>query len=134
MDESLARLVWERASGVCEYCRLPQAYSRLTFEIDHIIARKHGGTTVASNLALACFYCNSYKGPNVAGIDLRSGKIVPLFHPRRQKWPRHFRWFGPQLMGLTASGRATIVVLEINDPEAVALREALIGEGVFPPP
>jgi hypothetical protein len=31
-------------------------------------------------------------------------------------------------------GRATITVLVINHPDAVAVREALIEEGVFPPP
>lgn len=58
MDETLVRLVWQRARDTCEYCRLAQAFSKLPFEIDHIIAKKHGGQTVPGNLALACFYCN----------------------------------------------------------------------------
>jgi hypothetical protein len=105
----------------------------LTFEVDHVIARKHGGPTVAGNLALTCFFCNSYKGPNIAGIDPRSRKIVRLFHPRRHKWNRHFRWDGPTLVGRTPEGRATIAVLNINDPESVAIRMALIDAGLFPP-
>jgi hypothetical protein len=36
------------------------------------------------------------------------------------------------LQGKTAVGRATIAVLSINDPDAVAAREALMEEGVFP--
>jgi hypothetical protein len=56
------------ATSACEYCRLPQAFSLLPFQIDHIIAQKHGGKTVAANLALSCFYDNSFKGPNVAGL------------------------------------------------------------------
>jgi 5-methylcytosine-specific restriction endonuclease McrA len=59
MDEALRRLVWERARHRCEYCKLPQAYSTLAFEVDHVIARKHGGPTAPGNLALTCFYCNS---------------------------------------------------------------------------
>jgi 5-methylcytosine-specific restriction endonuclease McrA len=133
MDEALTRLVWQRARSCCKYCQLPQAYSSLTFEIDHVIARKHGGPTVAGNLALTCFYCNSSKGPNIAGIDPRSRKVVRLFHPRRHKWSRHFRWDGSTLVGRTTEGRATIAVLNINDPEAVATRAFLIAANLFPP-
>ncbi len=56
MDDALMRLVWQRANRACEYCQLPQACSTLPFEIDHVIAKKHGGKTVASNLALACYF------------------------------------------------------------------------------
>jgi hypothetical protein len=37
------------------------------------------------------------------------------------------------VVGRTAVGRATVVVLAMNDPEAVEVREALIDEGLFPP-
>lgn len=62
MDAALERLVWRRGKGACEYCQLPQAVSAIRFEIDHVIPRKHRGRTIAANLALSCFYCNSYKG------------------------------------------------------------------------
>ncbi len=58
MDAALQRLVRQRASGRCEYCRLPQAASGVPFEIDHIIARHHRGRTAAGNLAAACIYWN----------------------------------------------------------------------------
>jgi hypothetical protein len=131
MDDDLLQLVWDRAKSICEYCLLPQECSHLTFEVDHIIATCHGGMTRAGNLALSCFYCNWYKGPNVAGVDPFSGKISHLFHPRRHKWKRHFRYDGPVLVGLTRIGRTTIAVLQINDPDAVALREALMDSGVW---
>jgi hypothetical protein len=131
MDRRLAQFVWQRAGARCEYCQLPQSLSRLPFEIDHIIARKHGGETVDSNLALACFYCNSFKGPNIAGLDPKTGKLVQLFDPRRHQWKRCFRWRGPVLVGRTAIGRATLAVLEINNPQAIALRTALIEEGAL---
>jgi hypothetical protein len=131
MDEALAALVWERAGHRCEYCRLHQDHSWLTFEIDHIIARKHGGKSVAGNLALSCFYCNSFKGPNIAGRDPKTGVITRLFHPRRHKWSRHFRWNGPVLVGRTAIGRTVIAVLNINEADAVATRAALIAAGLF---
>lgn len=62
MDQALSALVWQRAASVCEYCRLSQSCSSIPFEIDNIIARKHGGLTEEANLALSCFYCNSHKG------------------------------------------------------------------------
>lgn len=40
----LRRLVIERAKERCEYCLFPQNAALLTFEIEHIIAEKHGGT------------------------------------------------------------------------------------------
>lgn len=131
MDADLEQLVWNRANRTCEYCLLQQEHSHLTFEIDHIIAICHGGPTRASNLALTCFYCNRYKGPNIAGIDPVSKKLTALFNPRRQKWQRHFRYNGPVLVGRSAIGRTTIAVLQINDPEAVATRQFLMDAGVF---
>lgn len=132
MDESLIRLVWQRAQNCCEYCRLPQRYSSLTFEIDHIIAKKHGGATTLGNLALACFYCNNRKGPNIAGVDPQTGSIIRLFHPRRHKWSRHFYWEGTELRGRTAIGRATISVLNINEDEALSTRQLLMDDGLYP--
>lgn len=132
MDRELEELVWQRAGQRCEYCHFPRAFVVLPFELDHIIAKKHRGETVADNLALSCFYCNSYKGPNVAGIDPETNDHTPLFHPRRDAWEEHFRWDGPELLGLTPVGRTTIDVLRINHPDAIAVRSSLIEEGSFP--
>ncbi len=128
----LEQLVWRRAKDRCEYCRLPQDFSPLPHQIDHIIARKHRGPTEAANLALACFYCNSYKGPNIAGVDPSSGLIVRLFNPRKDRWNRYFAWAGPILTSQGRIGRATIAVLEINDPEFIAWREMMMRESSFP--
>jgi hypothetical protein len=133
MERALEQLVWDRAQSRCEYCQLSQECDTITFEIDHVLAQSHGGLTIASNLALACFLDNSYKGPNLAGIDPDTGRIVRLFHPRRHKWSKHFRWEGPSLQGRTAIGRATVATLKINLPNRIAHRAALIDEGVFPP-
>jgi hypothetical protein len=133
MDEALADFVRERAHFCCEYCLLPQAFCSTLFQIDHIIAEQHGGKTVASNLALACLADNNHKGPNLAGIDPRTGKRTWLFNPRRQKWSRHFRWQGAVVIGRMPVGRATVAALAMNLPHRVAQRAALIAEGVFPP-
>ena len=112
---------------------MPRSLDYLPFQIDHIIARKHGGPSSEDNLALACFYCNTHKGPNVAGIDPDSGEVVRLFHPRRDEWAEHFFWDGAMLGAGTPVGRTTIHVLRINDPDYVAVRGALLAEGAFPP-
>lgn len=126
-------MVWQRARARCEYCKMPQELDGFSHEIDHVVARKHGGRTVAANLVLACFPCNNHKGANIAGIDPVTRRLTPLFNPRRHKWDRHFRWDGPKLLGRTPIGRATVAVLEINSRERVLLRESLIAEQVFPP-
>lgn len=133
MDATLTWQVRQRAQFCCEYCQLPQDYSNFPFEIDHIIARKHGGATLARNLALSCFQCNSFKGTDLAGLDPRTRKLTPLFNPRRHKWSRHFRWDGPILHGQTPIGRVTIAVLNINDSSRIALRASLSAQGLFPP-
>jgi hypothetical protein len=132
MDKSLEQEVWRRAKNTCEYCRMPQAFYRTRHQIDHIIAEQHRGPTSLENLALACLPCNNHKGPNLSGIDPVSQKMVRLYHPRRDKWGRHFSWDGPRLVGKTPIGRATIEVLAINHPDSIAVRESLIAEGVFP--
>jgi hypothetical protein len=133
VDNALQEFVRQRAALACEYCQMPEHLDQLPFQIDHIIARKHGGPSSEDNLALACFYCNTHKGPNVAGIDPDSGDIVRLFHPRNDRWADHFFWDGPILRARTPSGRATIQVLCINDPEYVAVRISLMAERAFPP-
>src|SRR5262245_32423093 len=115
MDAALVRLVWQRARHCCEYCQIHQDHDEATFEIDHIIARKHGGMTHASNLCLSCFSCNSSKGSDIASRDKVTRRLTALFNPRRHKWSRHFRWQGAVLLGRTPIGRVTVSLLNIND-------------------
>lgn len=83
MQRELAELIRHRASFRCEYCHFTDRFSGLNFQIDHIIAEKHGGLTESENLAFSCIYCNSYKGANLSGIDPVTREIVRLFHPLR---------------------------------------------------
>jgi hypothetical protein len=131
MDRALVDLVWRRANACREYCRMPQQFDGFTHEIDHAIAKKHGGSSTAANLVLACFPCNNHKGPNVAGLDPVTKKLTPLFNPRRHKWARHFNWEGARLQGRTAIGRVTIAVLKINAHDRALLRASLIEEGAW---
>lgn len=132
MDAVLRRLVWSRARNRCEYCRMKQEFDELTFQIEHVISRKHHGSDDADNLALACFACNNHKGTNLSGLDPQTGEMMRLFHPRRDQWDEHFEWQEGWLIGRTPIGRATIDVLAINLSYRRELRMALIEEGVFP--
>ena len=132
INAALEQLVRLRAQDACEYCRIRQEFEAAPLQIDHVIARKHGGVTESENLAIACLSCNLFKGPNIAGLDPDTGSLSRLFHPRRDHWHEHFRWSGAVLLGLTPVGRTTIAVLCINDPSRVALRFSLLNEGRFP--
>lgn len=101
IPEEVRRLVYERAFGRCEYCRLNELYSMKRHESDHIFAEKHGGETIEANLCLSCIDCNRFKGSDLCSIDLVSGEIVTLFHPRFQDWNDHFRLSGAYIEGLT---------------------------------
>jgi hypothetical protein len=116
---------------MCEYCRLPESLYAGPFEIEHVIAKQHGGPTSLRNLAYACLRCNKKKGPNLSSIDRRTSRttLVRVFNPRRRKWSAHFRWAGAVIVGRTAIGRVTVQLLAMNDPLRVALRQALMDEG-----
>jgi hypothetical protein len=129
VDAATRNVVRQRAEHRCEYCLVSQEHSELTHNIEHIIAKQHGGSDEIDNLALACHRCNLHKGPNVTGIDPATGEIVALFHPRRDEWHTHFRFDGPHIEGLTPIGRATVRVLTLNDARRLELRAELIARG-----
>ena|SRR6266404_3041851 len=126
MKAAMRRSSRRRAGGRCEYCHLPQDFSDLSFHVEHVIPRQHGGTGVPKNLALACPECNLNKGPNLTAIDPNTREIVRLFHPRRDEWARHFAYAGHRLVGKTAVGRATVILLKMNDPARLRVRSFLI--------
>jgi len=130
-NTALCRLVRGRAGGRCEYCRFPEEHSVPVFEVEHIIPHKHGGLTTEDNLALACFFCNRYKGPNVAGIDPDNESVVRLFHPRLDNWEEHFLWIDFRVLPKTAIGRVTTAVLRFNQPNAVEVRRELMEGGLW---
>ena len=131
VPERLRRQVQQRAQGRCEYCLIHEEDIFYPHEADHVIAEKHGGPTSLDNLAWACFYCNRFKGSDLSSIDPVSQRIVSLFHPRLQKWNRHFRLNGGLIEGITSSGRATTVLFHMNELERVAFRLGLIEIGHY---
>jgi hypothetical protein len=129
--EALLPLVRQRARDRCEYCGLPARFYPAPFQLDHIIARKHGGADDSSNLAFSCMHCNVRKGSNIAGIDRETGMVTPLFHPRNHVWGEHFEWRGAEIVGRTAIGRVTVQVLGLNEADFLTLRVALHQEGAW---
>jgi 5-methylcytosine-specific restriction endonuclease McrA len=91
MDADIREKVRLLANNRCEYCRLPQEFSGLLFHVDHVVPRKHGGTDQLDNLALACPECNLRKGTNLSGMEPETGRVISLFHPRRDRWEQHFK-------------------------------------------
>jgi hypothetical protein len=133
MNESLRNSVCRRARFCCEYCGLPEACAPVVpLHVEHILARKHGGSSRLTNLAFACYHCNFHKQTDIVGIDPVTRRRSVLFHPRRHKWQYHFKWDGIVLIGTTAIGRATIAVLAMNDDDMIDLRSTLCDEGTFP--
>lgn len=128
---SLAASVRERAAHRCEYCRLPAIATQTPFEVEHIVPIKHDGPTIPANLAYACFHCNRHKGPSIFGLHLSTGKLVRLFHPRRDRWHEHFKLIQGRLSGKTEVGRITVRVLNMNKLEQVQLRKLWLAQ--FPP-
>ncbi len=129
------RTVIERANGCCEYCQSQARFATQSFAVEHIRPRYVGGKTKLDNLALSCFGCNSHKHTKTSALDPQTGGTVPLFHPRQQHWLQHFTWDESftQIMGQTATGRATVETLKLNRPELVNLRRVLYAVGEHPP-
>jgi hypothetical protein len=127
--------VFERASGCCEYCLSRADFSPSPFAAEHILPRHAGGTNKLDNLALSCQACNNHKFTATEALDPGSGLIVPLFHPRRDKWSEHFSWSEDFLtiIGQTPTGRATVNRLQTNRASVVNLRRVLRLDGKHPP-
>ncbi|MFE4107808.1 HNH endonuclease [Almyronema epifaneia] len=124
---ALRQRVMQRANNQCEYCLFPQKASLFSFEMEHIIAEKHGGKTSADNLALACPYCNRAKGTDLGSIDPLSGKLTPFFNPRTQAWQEDFQiGNNAEIVPLTPEGRVTTKILQFNEPERMLERQKLL--------
>jgi hypothetical protein len=123
ISADLRSFVRQRAGDRCEYCRLTQGASALgPLQIEHVVARQHGGTDDPANLALACDRCNLYKGTNLTTLDPETGLVVPLFNPRADGWAEHFRVEQGWVIGLTPIGRGTVRLLNMNAESRVQLR------------
>jgi hypothetical protein len=129
----MACIVEARAEGRCEYCRMHQDLQGATFHVEHVYPSSKGGDTGLENLAWCCPGCNLSKSDRVEVLDPESGQMSCLFHPRRDKWSKHFRWEDHRLIGRTPVGRATVFALDLNHARRIRIRQAEALFGWFPP-
>ncbi|MEW5987092.1 MAG: HNH endonuclease [Chloroflexota bacterium] len=135
IPRSLRRQLTAEFGNQCAYCHTLTLITGGRMVIDHIIPEIAGGQTEWANVCLACHSCNEFKGTQVKATDFKTGRQVPLFHPRQQSWREHFRWSadGCEIVGLTPTGRATIVALNMNNFEIVEARRRWVAVGWHPP-
>jgi len=105
-------------------------------EIDHLIPEALGGRNDEENPWLACSRCNDAKSCRILATDPVTGEMVRLFNPRYQTWGDHFAGTaaGVLILGLTPTGRATVLAHKLNRPSLVAARQAWVSVGWHPPP
>jgi 5-methylcytosine-specific restriction endonuclease McrA len=106
--------------------------SSIPLTLDQIVAVKHEGPTVMSNLASACLRCNAHKGTDLT--TLLHGELVRLFHPRLQTWTDHFRVHreSGRIRGQTLIGTATARLLLVNGGDRAAIRRELVRLNLLP--
>jgi hypothetical protein len=127
--------VAQQARNRCGYCHTSEEVTGAAMEIEHLVPESRGGSSTEANLWLACSECNSFKGDHVAAPDPTTNELVPLFNPRYQVWQEHFAWTsdGAHVVGLTASGRATVQALRLNRPLLTSARRIWVRAGAHPP-
>ena len=130
ISERARQLVAERANFKCEYCRIHSDDMFLSFELDHIIPLKHGGTNDMENLAFACPHCNQHKGSDFATIF--GNEIVRLFNPRLDNWLDHFEAINCEIISKSKVGEASIKIFRFNEPDLLILRQILSEAGRYP--
>lgn len=111
-----------------------QSLQGATFHVEHVVPRSGGGSDEADNLALACPSCNLGKSNRVVALDPLTDEQAALFNPRTEAWADHFEWTeGREVIGRTATGRATVAALNFNHPRRVLIREAEEYFDLYPP-
>jgi hypothetical protein len=136
LPDAIRRRVAAAFANRCAYCRSSQDYVPVVLEIEHIRPRSRGGTDEEGNLCLACGQCNRHKAARLAAPDPLTARQVALFHPRKQKWSKHFRWSdsGLEVVGITACGRATVAALRLNSELWLKVPANWAASGWHPPP
>ncbi len=135
LSAPIRQQVVARANHRCEYCLTAQQVIGMPLVIDHIAPRALGGGDDPDNLCAACYRCNEYKGAKTHGLDPITGTLVALFHPRLHLWKDHFAWAngGTHVIGLTPTGRATVLILRLNNEYLVEARALWIARDWHPP-
>ena len=135
IPRGLRRKILIAAQHRCGYCLTSQLISGAQLHIEHIIPLADGGTSDETNLWIACAWCNGFKGTQTLAVDPETKKEAPLFNPRFQQWAAHFRWSdnGIFIFGITATGRATVMALQLNNEYILPARRHWVSAGWHPP-
>ena len=132
ISSEIRQVVASRANFVCEYCLIAEADAYFKFQVEHIISRKHGGSSELENLALACVFCNRYKGSDIASLKPKTDELVRFYNPRTMRWREHFRLNGVIIEPLTDIGEATVRILQMNHDDQIFERQVLSRRGRYP--
>jgi len=84
-----------------------------------------------------CQYCLMHESLQGATFHVehaipRSKGASPRFHPLQQRWSEHFRFNAHEMEGLTAIGRATVVLLDLNHLRRQRIRQVEESFGLYP--
>ncbi|MBC7795511.1 MAG: HNH endonuclease [Pyrinomonadaceae bacterium] len=126
INAEIRRIVATRANNVCEYCLIAEEDAYFRFQVEHIISRKHDGSSELDNLALACVYCNRHKGSDIASLKPNTDELIRFYNPRKDKWREHFLLNETFIESLTEIGEATTRILQMNNDEQMLERDILI--------
>jgi HNH endonuclease len=132
INSETRQTVADRANNVCEYCLISEEDAYYRHQVEHIISRKHGGSSELDNLPLACVFCNRYKGSDIASLIPETDTLIRFYNPRTHRWLEHFRLNGAIIEPLTEIGEATIRILQMNHEDQILEREVLIRRGRYP--
>ncbi len=132
ISAEIRQIVASRANFVCEYCLISEEDSYFKFQVEHIISRKHGGSSELENLALACVFCNRYKGSDIGSLKPKTGELIRFYNPRVDRWREHFRLNGVLIEPLTDIGEATVRILQMNHDNQILERRVLSRRGRYP--
>jgi HNH endonuclease len=118
----------------CAYCHSPEQSLGMPLEANHIIPEAASGKSTLADVCLCGRTCNSYKGRRIYDRDSLPGRQGWIFHPRQHQWARNFAFSadGVHLIGLTASGCATIEALQMNNHLIAHLRQLWIALRLHP--
>ena len=72
--------IFARDKNTCQYCG--KKFPRLDLNLDHIIPRSQGGTSIWENVVCSCHQCNRKKG----GKTPEQARMKLISQPRRPAW------------------------------------------------
>ena len=135
VSDALRQRVAAQARHRCGYCHTQEAVSGIPLTLEHLTPKARGGPDAEENLWLSCRLCNEAKGVRTEAADPQTGETVPLYNPRTQTWAEHFMWDedSTHIISLTATGRATVQALSLNDELRVRARAIWAQAGYHPP-